>query len=78
MVKLFDFLLELLFKLETVRQVFRRTSEFSLPFGDSRISLLNPGKVFLPFADVSEKLRQIPLVGLGNVVARWSLRFSHC
>src|SRR5207253_8630240 len=35
--------------------------------------------MFLPFTDVGEEMRQIPLVGLGNFSARWNVhgRVSH-
>jgi len=76
-IKAFQFEIELLLKFQTLRQKFCRRAELAFPLFDSRIRLLDPGKIFLPFADIGEQMRQVPFIGLGNFSACWNLR-SHC
>src|SRR5438552_589677 len=79
MVKAFQFEIELLLKFQTLRQIFCRRAELAFPLFDSRICLLYPNKIFLPFADIGEQRRQVPCIGLGNFSARWNVhdRLSH-
>src|SRR5438552_18551200 len=46
----------------------------AFPLFKLRILTLYPGKILLPLAHVSEQMRQIPFVSLGNVSASWNSR----
>src|SRR5205823_11512375 len=72
-----DLQIELLLKLEDLRQRLRRFGDATLPFRDSRISPRNPLYVLIPLAYIREQMRQIPLVGLRNIGAGWCFFFFH-
>jgi len=66
--------LERFFKLKNGGQRLRRLTYFALPLLKFRIGPLKPGEILLPFAYVSEKGRQVPLVGFWYLGTSWDRR----
>src|SRR5438132_8374544 len=56
--EMFEFQIECLLEFQAFREIFCRRTELPLPLFDSRISLLDPAKILLPFADVTEQMGQ--------------------
>ena len=73
----FDLQIERLFKLEHCRHRLRRLPYSALPLLKLWICPLQPGKILLPFADIGKKLRQVPLIRIGNIAASRDFRFVH-
>src|SRR4030095_15818065 len=69
--------IERLFELKHFCQHLRRLPYSPLPLVKLRICPLHPGKILLPFADIGKKMRQVPLIRVGNISASWNFRFVH-
>ena len=74
MVKPLDFQIELLFEFEHLSQRLRPIRRRGLSISLCGISSFEPGEILAPFVDVGEEMGQVPFVGLGNFVARPSVR----
>src|SRR5207244_1827685 len=72
-----DLQIERLFELKHFGQPPRRLPYFALPILKLWICPLKPGKILLPFANIGKKMRQVPLVRVGNVSASRSFHFVH-
>src|ERR1043166_2043677 len=72
-----DLQIERLFELKHSCQRLRRLPYSALPLVKLWIRPLQRGKIFLPFADIGKKMRQVPLIRVGNISASWNFRFVH-
>ena len=69
--------LERLLKLKHLGQRLRGVPHPALPLLKVWIGSLKPGEILLPFANVGKKLRQVPLLGLGDFRAHWNMFTAH-
>src|SRR4030095_2038101 len=72
-----NFQIERFFELKHFSQRLCRLPYSALPVLKLWISPLEPGKILLPFIDIPKKVRQVPLVRVGNISPSWNFRFLH-